>query len=95
MKTIVLFFKSLFLQFLLAVVAFFSWIEAQQFGDKFISESGKYDKELINGDHEIVGTSVAITSGFTGGTLAMGLICCVCIVMIVWIEIKKKPNYYS
>jgi hypothetical protein len=90
MRPIITFFKSYFLQSLLAIVALFSWVESQELGHRFMSESGTYQKELPMNEYETVGTSVSITSGFTGGALAMGLISCVCIVMIVWIEIKKE-----
>lgn len=90
MRPIITFTKSYFLQFLLSLVALFSWVESQELGHRFMSESGTYQKELPMGGDETIGTSVSISSGFTGGTLAMGLITCVCIVMIVWIEIKKE-----
>ena len=34
------------------------------------------------------------TSGFNGGAIAMGLITCVCILGVVWLEINrsKKPK---
>ena len=41
---------------------------------------------------ELIYTATDITSGYNGGALAMGFICCVCIVMIVWIEINKKTK---
>lgn len=92
MRPIITFFKSYFLQLLLSVVAFFSWVESRELGHRFMSESGTYQKELPMDRYETIGTSVSIASGFTGGALAMGLIACVCIVMIVWIEIKKEKQ---
>ena len=91
MKSILNYIKSYTLQVLLAITAFFSWIETKTIGDSYNSASGVYEKQ-INGEGIDVGTSVAVTSGYTGGALAMGLICCVCIVTIVWIEINKKSH---
>jgi hypothetical protein len=38
--------------------------------------------------------AVAVTSGYDGGALAMGLITCGCIIGIVWLEVIKirKPK---
>ncbi len=80
------------MQSLLATVAFYSWYEAQEIGNKELTDNGTYLKELPNGDYESVGTSVAVSTGYIGGSLAMGLICSVCIIMIVWIEVNKKPQ---
>ena len=90
MRPIITFFKSYFLQSLLAIVALFSWVESQELGYKYMSEVGTYGEESPMDGCKTFGTSVSITSGFTGGALAMGLICCVCIVMIVRVEIKKE-----
>ena len=38
------------------------------------------------------GAAVDISTGFDGGALSMGLICSVCIIMIVWIEISKAQK---
>ena len=46
MRPISTFLKSYFLQFLLSVVALFSWIESRELGHRFMSESGTYQKEL-------------------------------------------------
>ncbi|MBP9847871.1 MAG: hypothetical protein KBC58_00375 [Flavobacterium sp.] len=79
-------FKSIFLQLLLGIIAIASWINCHLMGN--LSEGGTYYKST-EGDYETVGTS--IDAGFNGGALAMGIICSVCIIMIVWLEINK-PN---
>jgi hypothetical protein len=86
-------FRYHFLQVILLFVAFFSWLEASILGERFeeISKTGN----LINrGAPPYVqqDVAVAITSGFTGGAIAMGLITSVCIFGVVWLEINKsKP----
>ena len=83
--------KSYFLQFILSVVAVISWIEASEIGNRVYSEvEDATALKNIDSDEFIVGgAAVDISSGFNGGAIAMGLISCVCIVMIVLIEIKK------
>lgn len=82
--------KSYLLQTVLAAVAALSWLESSYLGSRSASEVKdgitikKLDYEYISG-----GAAVDISTGFDGGALAMGLICCVCIVMIVWIEVLK------
>lgn len=78
-------FKSIFLQLLLGIVAVASWINCHLIGNN--SEGGTYLKRTEDG-YESVGTS--IDAGFNGGALAMGIICSVCIIMIVWLEINKQ-----
>ncbi|WP_396141680.1 hypothetical protein [Flavobacterium sp.] len=80
-------FKSIFLQLLLSLVAVASWINCHFIGNN--SEGGTYLKPT-NDDYETVGTS--IDAGYNGGALGMGIICSVCIIMIVWLEINKKAN---
>ncbi len=80
-------FKSIFLQLLLGIVALASWINCHLIGNN--SEGGTYLKSTDD-DYETVGTS--IDAGYNGGALAMGIICSVCIIMIVWLEINKKAN---
>ena len=53
------------------------------------SDVGIYLKRT-DGNNEIVGTN--IDAGFNGGAIAMGLICSVSIIMIVWLEINKKSK---
>ena len=78
--TFLSFFTSRFLQILLSVLAYYSWLEAINIGHMF---TNGYDKL---GD-------VRSTSGFNGGAIAMGLITCVCILGVVVLEINrsKKP----
>jgi hypothetical protein len=82
------FLQSIFLQVVLGIVAFASFEECKQLGDRF--EVGTYEKGADYNTTETVGTT--ITSGFNGGTVAMGFICSVCIIMIVWLEINKKSK---
>jgi hypothetical protein len=78
--------QSIFLQVILGIVAFVSFEECQYIGNRF--EVGTYDKEITYYKAETVGTT--IVSGFNGGTVAMGIICSVCIIMIVWLEVNKQ-----
>ena len=78
-------FKSIFLQLLLGIIAVASWINCHIIGNQ--SKGGTYTKRTEE-DWETVGTS--IDAGFNGGALAMGIICSVCIIMIVWLEINKQ-----
>lgn len=80
-------FKSIFLQLLLSIVAVASWINCQMIGNN--ADVGTYIKRN-DYDREEVGTS--IDAGFNGGALGMGIICSVCIIMIVWLEINKKSK---
>ena len=82
------FLQSIFLQVILGIVAFASFEECRISGDRF--EVGTYQKGADYNTSETVGTT--ITSGFNGGTVAMGFICSVCIIMIVWLEINKKSK---
>lgn len=77
---------SRFLQILLLIIAFISWIAAERIGTESSRASGK-------GYGGKPGYDVAITSGHDGGAIAMGLITCVCILGVVWLEINrsKKP----
>ena len=96
MKKLIRFCGSYFLQFVLAIIAYFSWLEVDYFGNKTLELKGSLNKNTSNPfDREyadLIATDVDVTAGFDGGALAMGLICCVCIIMIVWIEINKNPK---
>ena len=88
------FLKSIFLQVLLSYIAFVSWEKVDYFGNKTFRSVGFFDE---NGGRDYdylkpIATDVDVASGFDGGALAMGLVCCVCIIMIVWTEINKKPK---
>lgn len=84
LRSIFKFLQSIFLQVILGIVAFASFEECKMSGERF--EVGTYQVEVL----ETVGTS--IDSGFNGGALGMGIVCSVCIVMIVWLEINKKSK---
>lgn len=87
MKTFFKFLQSIFLQVILSIVALFSWINCQEIGNR--ASDGTYYKNYRE-QEELTGTS--IDAGFNGGALAMGIICSVCIIMIVWLEINKKSK---
>ena len=95
LSSVLCFIKSYFLQALLSVVAFLSFENAYNLGVKTYRSAGtytKYGRDTYSVDSVRTGTDVAVSTGFDGGSLAMGMICCVCIIMIVWIEINKKPK---
>jgi hypothetical protein len=85
-KSFFKFIQSIFLQVLLGIVAIASFVECRELGYDY--QVGTYDKELNYDKIETVGTT--ITAGFNGGAFAMGIICSVCIIMIVWLEINKQ-----
>ena len=87
--SILRFIKSYFLQALLSVVAFISFENADNLGSKTYRDIGTYRK-YNDIDSVRSGTDVAVSAGYDGGAFAMGLICSVCVIMIVWIEINKK-----
>jgi hypothetical protein len=91
LKSTALFIKDIFLQVILAFAAFISWTEASDIGRSSEFHEGTYTKK-VNEEYVEFGTSVDMNSGFIGGSISMGLICSVCIVMIVWIQINKKNN---
>ena len=95
LSSVLCFVKSYFLQALLSVVAFLSFENAYNLGNNTYSKAGtytKYPRDSFDVDSVRTGTDVGVSTGFDGGSLAMGMICCVCIIMIVWIEINKKPK---
>ena len=89
------FLNSSFLQVILSILCVFSWLQTKNIGNRWVSE-------VANGRHSVLpdlgvetivgGASVHTSSGFDGGSLAMGLITCMCIYSIVWLQINKtKP----
>ena len=87
LSSIFSFLKSHFLQALLSIVAIVSFDNAYYLGIRTFR--GSFDPNNVGGV-KAIGTDVS--TGFDGGALAMGLVCCVCIIMIVWIEINKKSK---
>ena len=90
------FLNSIFLEIILTVVGIFSWQQTNDIGNKWVSKvaDGKHSvlKNLEDIKTMVGGASVHTSSGFDGGSLAMGLITCMCIYGIVWLQIKKtKP----
>lgn len=91
------FINSIFLQLILSYVAFITWEEAIRIGEmedyiveqgKEYIKSGRFEK-IVRSTSDV---SVAITSGYNGGAIAMGLVSCVCILGVVWLQINKtKP----
>jgi hypothetical protein len=75
------------LQFRLSIIALLSWFQVYTIGRR--TSAGN---TLTGSQEEFIYSATDITSGYNGGALAMGFICCVCIVMIVWIEINKKTK---
>ena len=75
------------LQFGLSIIAFLSWFQASSFGRRT-----SVGQTFTGNQGEFTRSATDVTSGHDGGALAMGLICCVCIIMIVWIEINKKTK---
>lgn len=88
LNSIFKFLQSIFLQVILGIVGFNAFEQCQIIGHSF--EVGTYEKGADYNTTETVGTT--ITSGFNGGTIAMGIICSICIIMIVWLEINKQNN---
>ena len=83
MKKLINGIKRHFLQFILSGVAITSWIMSYSFGLEYAM--GNIPK---SSDDTYQPTSV--TAGYDGGAISMGIICSVCIIMIVWIEINKS-----
>ena len=86
--------KSYLLQTLLALAATLSWLESSSIGNKRASvvEDGVAVSQIDELQLIAGGAAVDISTGFNGGALSMGLICSVCILMIVWIEISKSSK---
>ena len=81
--------RSYFLQLILSIVAYLSWIQTIEIANqRYMGVAAEVVAEFSGGEQ--IGTDVA--SGLEGGALAMGLICCVCIVMVVWIENSRKSK---
>ncbi len=78
--------KSISLQLILAFVAVISWLNCKKLG--FNTASG----EVFNYQTEEFEPLPTIDAGYNGGAIAMGIICSVCILMIVWIEINKHSK---
>ncbi len=83
--------RIVWFQFVLAGVAAFALNQSIEFGEKAYSEEGTYTK-LIDGEYTEVGTDVALTAGYNGGAISMGLVCCVCVFAVVWIEVNKSKT---
>ena len=85
--------NSIFLQTLLLIAAYNSWEKAIELGSETYSRGGSFDKNWDNRRaSDYISTDVDVTAGFEGGAIAMGLITCVCIFGIVWLQINKsKP----
>jgi|GEM_PF-2903807 len=95
------FLNSIYLQSILGFIAFISWDEANHLGNmtRTFSQVGKRLSTSTRGfsrggSPDVTPASenvaVAITSGYDGGALAMGLITCACLISIVWLEVNKS-----
>ena len=88
--------KSYFLQGLLAFLGIVSFEELSALTYQSKTAIGEIGYNYLGDDWEeyteAVPLDVAITSGYNGAAIGMGLVCSVCIVMIVWIEIKKTSH---
>tara|TARA_B100000965_G_scaffold113622_1_gene93792 strand:+ start:497 stop:787 length:291 start_codon:yes stop_codon:yes gene_type:complete len=91
-KKTLCFIKSYFLQTVLAFLAYLSFETATDLGFRTVNFTGTFDKYPDIGRESPQATDVAISTGFEGGAIAMGLICCTCIIMIVWLEISKQKK---
>jgi hypothetical protein len=93
MKKILVVFKSYFLQFLIGILAIASYQEAILLGETWEDSNGIYYKERYDQyEGKANPTSVAITSGFQGGAIAMGLICSTCLIAFTLIEVNKTKD---
>jgi hypothetical protein len=90
------FLNSIYLQSILGFIAFISWDEANHLGNmtRTFSQVGERLSTPLRGGGSVTPASenvaVAITSGYDGGALAMGLITCACLISIVWLEVNKS-----
>jgi hypothetical protein len=89
LSSVLRFVQSYFLQAILSVIALGASDQAYRFGNRTYWNVGTYKK----GFYEIeTATDIAVSTGFNGGAISMGLIASMCIFGIIWIEIsKQKP----
>jgi hypothetical protein len=88
------FFVKLFQLFLL-YLSIEAFDKAKEFGDSVKSfDSNVYNIDQNGIEKYINANSIAVTSGYNGGAVAMGLISCTTLFLIVWIEVVlyKKKN---
>lgn len=78
-------------QIVLSGVGAFTLNQSIEFGEETFSANGTFTK-LINNEYVEVGTDIAVSSGYNGGALSMGLITCVCIFAVIWLEIHKMKK---
>jgi hypothetical protein len=84
--------SSYLVQAILGWVAFFSFDSAYELGHRTYAVEGSYQRGVgfgTNGAESETGNNYVISTGFIGGSIAMGLICSTCILMIAMIEIQK------
>tara|TARA_B110000259_G_scaffold152238_1_gene172144 strand:+ start:65 stop:379 length:315 start_codon:yes stop_codon:yes gene_type:complete len=90
------FLNSIYLQSILGFIAFISWDDANHLGNmtRTFSQVGERLSTSLRRGESVTPASenvaVAITSGYDGGALAMGLITCACLISIVWLEVNKS-----
>ena len=85
---------SIYLQVILGFIAFLSWNRADYLGKETNEVIAKGGTVFIgnNRSNEQISEEIAaaVTSGYDGGALAMGLITCACLISIVWLEVNKS-----
>lgn len=82
-----------FLQILLSVVGYNSWEMAIELGSETLVSEGVFDENWDNSRvSRYIPIDVDVTAGFDGGALAMGLITCMCIFGIVWLQLNKSKR---
>mgnify|MGYP006105138509 FL=1 len=85
---------SIYLQVILGFIAFLSWNRADYLGKETSEVIAKGGTVFIgnNRSSEQMPEEIAaaVTSGYDGGALAMGLITCACLISIVWLEVNKS-----
>ena len=75
-------------QLLLIGVSVFSWMETARIGNRVLT------KTVTGGNKEffVEGAAVAVTAGFNGGAIAMGMITIAAICSVVYLEVmRSKP----
>ena len=87
------FLNSIFLQIILTVVGYNSWEMAIELGSETLLSNGSINTKFRDFKNpNFIPTDTDVTAGFDGGAIAMGLITCMCIFGIVWLQINKpKP----
>jgi hypothetical protein len=81
---------SLF-QFALIGLGTFTVYKCMELSESTYYEIGTFQK-YVDREYVEVGTDVSAVAGFNGGAVAFGLISCVCLYLIVLIELSKMKK---